>query len=314
MSILLSVLKIIGIILLVLLAVILGVLLLFLFFPFCYGVRGEFEEQNQNEIQGRLTWLFSLMQVRFEAKGKKIRVWFSLFGWKKQLYPEAGEKPKKAKRKKKKKSQDEEDISIQAAEITPTLEENETDASDVFNEEAGDFTSEEENWTGEKEPEENRYTEPDRKKQKKEKSLQKYLPWNIIKSWIGKIRRLLFSLKENFANIKRELSDETNKNAVRHLLKEVKTLLHYIGPRRGKAKLRYSTGDPASTGQLTGVLSMCPIFYRRGVEVLPDFTADKFYIRGRFKINGHIQTFHLLGIAFRLYRDKNIKKLIQKFK
>lgn len=288
MSILLSVLKIIGIILLVLLAVILGVLLLFLFFPFCYGVRGEFEEQNQNEIQGRLTWLFSLMQVRVEAKGKEIRVWLSLFGWKKRLYPETGEKSKKAKRKKKKKSQDEEDISIQAAEITPTLEENET--------------------------EENRYTEPDRKKQKKEKSLQKYLPWNIIKSWIGKIRRLLFSLKENFANIKRELSDETNKNAVRRLLKEIKTLFHHIGPRRGKAKLRYSTGDPASTGQLTGVLSMCPIFYRRGVEVIPDFTADKFYIRGRFKINGHIQTFHLLGIAFRLYRDKNIKKLIQKFK
>lgn len=309
MSILLSVLKIIGIIFGILLAVILGLLLLVLFLPLCYGVRGECEEKN--EIQGKLTWLFSLIQVRFEAKGKDIRVWLSLFGWKKYLYPAPEKKPKKEKKKKKKA---EEEISIQAAEITPALEEGKTepwgDSAD------GEETAvrQEDYLSAREEAEEQQDTETEGKGRKKEKSLQKYLPWNIIKSWIGKIRKFIFSLKKNFANIKRELSDETNKNAVTHILKELKTLLRHIGPRRGKARLRYSTGDPASTGQLTGVFSICPLFYKKGVEVTPDFTADKLYIRGSFRINGHIQMFHLLGIAFRLYRDKNIKKLIQKFK
>lgn len=300
MSILLSVLKIIGIILGILLAVILVLLLLALFFPFCYGIRGEFQEKY--EIQGRLTWLFSLIQVRFAAKGKDICVWLSLFGWKKYLYPLPEEKPKKERRKKKEKT--EEEATIQVAELTPSSEEDKAEPSKDFTDEEGHTT--------EKEAEEQRNTEAKRKK--REKSLQKYLPWNIIKSWIGKIRKLIFSLKENFANIKRELSDETNKKAVSHTLRELKTLLRHIGPRRGRAKLHYSMGDPAPTGQLTGVLSMCPLFYRKGVEVIPDFTADRLYIRGNFKINGHIQMYHFLGIAFRIYRDKNIKKLIQKFK
>lgn len=122
------------------------------------------------------------------------------------------------------------------------------------------------------------------------------------------------SVKENFSNIKNELSDETNKNALTFVLKELKFLLRYISPKKGKAELAYSTGDPALTGQLTGILSILPVMYQRGVSVTPDFTSETFYVRGSFSANGHIQIFRLLGVAYRVYRNKDIKKIIQKFK
>lgn len=307
MSIVLTVLKIIGMILGILLAVLLGILLLLLFLPICYHIRGHLEPE-QNVVSGKVSWFFSIVQVRLEARGKDIRVWLSILGWKKQFYPAAEEgHPKRQKRNKKQdpgktgESDDgEEEVSIQAAELLPEPD----DRTEKKTAETADQTKAAKKTSG-----------ADQIAEKSGgKSLQKYLPWNIIKLWTGKIRKASIRLKENFANIKRELSDETNKNALRHIWQELKRLLHHIGPRRGRADLRYSTGDPATTGQLTGVLSLCPLFYKRGVRVIPDFASDTFYIRGRFQIHGHIQMFYVLGIAWRLYRDKDMKKLIQKFK
>lgn len=105
------------------------------------------------------------------------------------------------------------------------------------------------------------------------------------------------------------------KMQVSHIFKELKTLLHHIGPRRGKAQLSYSTGDPATTGELTGVLSTIASFLiKNAIHVVPDFTSDRFYIQGNFRVNGHFQVFHLLGIFIRVYRDKDLRKLMQKFK
>ncbi len=57
-----------------------------------------------------------------------------------------------------------------------------------------------------------------------------------------------------------------------------------------------------------------PLFYKKGIHVVPDFTSDRFYIQGNFRVNGHFQVFHLLGIFIRVYRDKDLRKLMQKFK
>lgn len=103
----------------------------------------------------------------------------------------------------------------------------------------------------------------------------------MIKTWIQKIKKFILSLKENFSNIKKEVSDETNKNAVSHIFKELKTLLHHIGPRRGKAQLSYSTGDPATTGELTGVLSIMPLFYKKGIPCGSGFYLGQVLYSGK---------------------------------
>lgn len=288
MSIFLSILKVIGIILGILLAVLLALVLLVLFLPVCYRIDGDFQEKS--EMSGYFSWLF-FIRVKFLAEGKKISVWLSILGFKKVLYPAE----EKTVRKPKKEPEDtgilpvdDDSTSIQTAELPSYTATDEPDTATDQSFTDSDFS--------------------------KKKSLPKFHPWHMIKTWIGKMKNFIFSLKENFSNIKKEVSDETNKNAVRHIWKELKTLLHHIGPRRGKAQLSYSTGDPATTGELTGLLSLVPLFYKKGIHVIPDFTSDRFYIRGYFRVNGHIQVFHLLGIFFRVYRDKDLRKLMQKFK
>lgn len=314
MSIFLSILKIIGIILGILLAILLALVLLIVFLPVCYRVEGDFQEKN--EIRGRLSWLF-FIRVKFLAKGKKISVWLSILGFKKVLYPAEEKAARKAKKQRRSKKRTQKHTTPEEQDTVNTGFEDEVEEHDgltVDDDSASIQTAEllsssatDKSYTTADET----FTDSDFSKKK---SLPKFRPWHMIKTWIQKIKKFILSLKENFSNIKKEVSDETNKNAVSHIFKELKTLLHHIGPRRGKAQLSYSTGDPATTGELTGVLSIMPLFYKKGIHVVPDFTSDRFYIQGNFRVNGHFQVFHLLGIFIRVYRDKDLRKLMQKFK
>lgn len=314
MSIFLSILKIIGIILGILLAILLALVLLIVFLPICYRVEGDFQEKN--EIRGRLSWLF-FIRVKFLAEGKKISVWLSILGFKKILYPAEEKAARKAKKQRRAKKRTQKHTTPEEQDTVNTGFEDEVEEHDgltVDDDSASIQTAEllsssatDKSYTTADET----FTDSDFSKKK---SLPKFRPWHMIKTWIPKIKKFILSLKENFSNIKKEVSDETNKNAVSHIFKELKTLLHHIGPRRGKAQLSYSTGDPATTGELTGVLSIMPLFYKKGIHVVPDFTSDRFYIQGNFRVNGHFQVFHLLGIFIRVYRDKDLRKLMQKFK
>lgn len=314
MSIFLSILKIIGIILGILLAILLALVLLIVFLPICYRVEGDFQEKN--EIRGRLSWLF-FIRVKFLAEGKKISVWLSILGFKKVLYPAEEKAARKAKKQRRSKKRTQKHTTPEEQDTVNTVFEDEVEEHDgltVDDDSASIQTAEllsssatDKSYTTADET----FTDSDFSKKK---SLPKFRPWHMIKTWIQKIKKFILSLKENFSNIKKEVSDETNKNAVSHIFKELKTLLHHIGPRRGKAQLSYSTGDPATTGELTGVLSIMPLFYKKGIHVVPDFTSDRFYIQGNFRVNGHFQVFHLLGIFIRVYRDKDLRKLMQKFK
>ena len=313
MSIFLSILKIIGSYP-VLLAILLALVLLIVFLPICYRVEGDFQEKN--EIHGRLSWLF-FIRVKFLAKGKKISVWLSILGFKKVLYPAEEKAARKAKKQRRSKKRTQKHTTPEEQDTVNTGFEDEVEEHDgltVDDDSASIQTAEllsssatDKSYTTADET----FTDSDFSKKK---SLPKFRPWHMIKTWIQKIKKFILSLKENFSNIKKEVSDETNKNAVSHIFKELKTLLHHIGPRRGKAQLSYSTGDPATTGELTGVLSIMPLFYKKGIHVVPDFTSDRFYIQGNFRVNGHFQVFHLLGIFIRVYRDKDLRKLMQKFK
>jgi len=283
MSIFLSILKVIGIILLILFAVVLGLFLLVLFFPVTYKIQGKIADENH--IGGKVSWLFSLISIRVEIRNKDIRVWLRIAGIKKNILPKEEKKTNsKVKVKDEPIENQEEELVIQATQLDKEA-----------------FHSKEESI-------------PKPKRKRRKKSLQKYLPWNIIKEWIAKIKKIIFSIKKNFSNIKKSFLDETNKNAVKKLWRELKFLLRHIGLRRGQVNLKYCTGDPSLTGKITGGLSIMPFMYKKGISVIPDFVTEHPYVKGTFRIKGHLQMFHFIGTAIRVYKDKDIKKLISKFK
>ena len=120
--------------------------------------------------------------------------------------------------------------------------------------------------------------------------------------------------KDWLSILKREISDERNQSAVRKFFEELLYLLSKINPKYCKADISFATGDPALTGEVTGALSLIPLFYQKRVHVYPDFTSDEFYIRGNLMVKGHMALFHLLRSGIHILRDKNIKRLWYKIR
>ncbi len=130
------------------------------------------------------------------------------------------------------------------------------------------------------------------------------------KNLIEKIKKLPTLLSK----IHTEVLDPHNKEAVKHMIAEVKGIMSHYKPRRIRTNLVFSTGDPSTTGKLIGGLSLVPLIYEKGNRIVPDFTADKAYIEGKFKITGHVILFFALAAAVRLIMDRNIRRLIKHVK
>lgn len=117
-----------------------------------------------------------------------------------------------------------------------------------------------------------------------------------------------------FSYWKEIIRDEKNLQALSHLRHEILRFLSCLKPKAAQAEVSYCTGDPAVTGQLTGALSMMPVFYYKNVHVYPDFASECAYVRGTFFIKGHTGLFPVVCILIRLFRDPNLQRLYHKIR
>lgn len=117
-----------------------------------------------------------------------------------------------------------------------------------------------------------------------------------------------------FETLKREFTDMRNRMAVSHIWKEFKYLLSHLKPKYVKGDISFSTGDPAATGEVTGMLSLLPVIYQYDARIYPDFLSEDIYIRGTLAFKGQIALWHISCCLIRLIRDKNMKRLVQKFR
>lgn len=111
-----------------------------------------------------------------------------------------------------------------------------------------------------------------------------------------------------------ELTDEHNRRAFLHVLREVKSLLHHIGPRRVQGDVAFSLGDPANTGYLTAVLSVCPFAYGKKCSIEPDFVTEDLYLKGWLDVRGHVCLIHAAASGMRLLFDSDIRRMIKKLR
>lgn len=112
----------------------------------------------------------------------------------------------------------------------------------------------------------------------------------------------------------KELQDQHNKEALKHIFSELSNLRRLLWPKRMRADLMISLGDPARTGELLAVLSFVPFLYQKGVRILPDFTADKAYAKGTFSLNGHFMLASLVVMGIRILKDKKVRRLIKRIR
>ncbi|NBH12794.1 hypothetical protein D3Z36_00985 [Lachnospiraceae bacterium] len=293
MEILLLILKIIG----VLLAVIFLLLLTALAVPVRYGIRME----AQDDITGTaaFSWFCRLLSLNIAYKEKQTAFRLRILGIPVSLGKE--KKKRSAKRRKRKKGR-KENGSAKSAVLDAPKE----DEAPVLE------TAKMEKLPGSEKPKEKRTG----RKRKRAKGWRKKLRESIetLRQWIADMKDRTVTGKEKFQNIKKLISEETNKKAILHLLQELKFLTRHYAPRKASGELDFAIGDPGRTGQVLGLFSFVPFWSRYRIHVIPDFQADSFYVRGRLQIKGRIRAWHVLWSAFRLIKDKNIRALTTSFR
>jgi len=302
-QILLLILKILGITVLAVLGTALLLLALVLFVPVFYRVR-IIHNPEKTQVKARVSFLFPLLLATVEYFKKlsyKVRVFgIALIDSEKPKKdkPKKEKKPKKQKEKKQKKKQ--ENMPEPEHEELPELLQQEEQKPELLPEA--------------NEPEEKEEPE-DAKEQKKEK-----------KGFIDKIRSKIKKIRETISNIinkikrlfrqkeevQRILAKPETKAALRFAWDKLKRLLKHVLPRKVKGYAAFGTEDPATTGQILGMLSVLYAGTGELLNIRPNFTEKQ--LECDVELIGRIQVFTLLVIAVKVFLNQELKQLLTEVK
>lgn len=144
--------------------------------------------------------------------------------------------------------------------------------------------------------------------------------FNKLKSIIHKIKKNKFRFFSLCGKIKKAyhkagdlkdfLSDEKTKEAFSFVKAEFFILLKHIRPRKVKGFLHFGFDDPAYTGQVLGIIYMITKGTNKNVQINPDF--ENTVLEGDLHIKGRVQGYALLLIAYKLYKNDNLKFVLEK--
>lgn len=300
MTVVLLILKIIGIILAALLGIVgLGILLV-LFCPFRYRIWGSYHEKP--DISIRVAWLMCIFQFRMDITDTQ-QMYLRILGFRKNLSREE-EETNESEESSGLEEESETTNTVENAFDKKRIETNRSDAATV-EENSGeeDFRNKEDS----KDSIETKSTDVSRKTPEKKISISQ----KVKRIW-EKIKRALFNIKETAVKIKKLYMDPRNKLAFTKLKQSVAKFFRVLHPKKFQLKLKFSTGSPDTTGQLLGVIAMFPIGYRNGWNIVPDFTADAFYADAEFDVRGRVLGISLIKLACSIILDKNCKRLYNK--
>lgn len=153
--------------------------------------------------------------------------------------------------------------------------------------------------------------EKEKKKSNNKKSTTK-------KSFIDIIKEKKESLTGKYEEIRKKLSDINKKKdsltkiyhskkfemAKADVIKYIKSLLNAIKPKHIEGNIHFGMDDPATTGEILGGLSLILPLYDSYITINPDF--EKKVIEGILKGNGTIYLWSIVKIAIKVIFNKNL--------
>lgn len=327
MSVLLLILKIIGIVLLVVLALLVLIIIALLFVPFAYRVKGSYH--GKLDLTASIYGLCYLAGggIMVSDSGKKI--YLRIFGIRKFL--SSGNKPDKSG------NTDQYDETMQDCEKTDDSNEQIPakkaldESKNVMDIQADPNDSEETQSVGFAQDalpevtvqEDTDETVGEKKRFRGVRAIKGKFRCCIhaVRGWIIKVKEVWRTFVQAVRNIgqtmrrlQRLMQSERTKRAFTKLKASLWKLLHILMPRRLKLDLEFSTGSPDTTAQLLGILAMFPVGYQNRWNVHPDFTADNAYADAEFDAKGRILGFSLLKLILGLVLDKDCQKLYNYFR
>lgn len=304
MTVILLILKLIGILLLSVLVLGLLVLLLVLFVPVRYRGFGSYHKELRLTL--RVSWLLHLFTFGVDMLPEQNTMYVRIFGIKKILT--------KADNIEEFEDTIEELADQEAEDFSEDVKQEAEAFSETAVKEEQEHTSETKKASSEKTQ---ASSSNDTVSDQEERSgfIRKCSElWNRIKNTCRQLKQMLVRIKDTVSRIQRLASDERNQKAIHLIGNQVFRLLKCIMPRRLKLNLTYSTGSPDTTGELLGVLALFPIGYTQRWNIMPDFTADEFYVDADFDVKGRIFFFQILKCSLTVLLDKNCRRLYNKLR
>lgn len=323
LHIILAILKIVGILLAVLLLLVLLVVCSVLFVPLRYRVSAAKDAEGVR-AQGRVSWLLRAVSATVELHdgkpGLKVRILF----FKKNFLPDQGQPPDEKRKKRRKKAQKKppkrQDKAVKTERKVPEkLQKGQTAAEPGKSSVPPKITEEdflestEENTKEEK---------PDTKEEKPEKRGGKLRAlWNRIKELWEKLMAVPQKLRqftERGRAAFQKISDWVSflfsdmvKAVICRFKQHLLYLWRHLKPDRIRGELRYGFDDPSLTGQLTGLLYILLPVGCYEIRLQPDFENTLY--EGELHIKGHIRLCHLAIVGWKVFRDKEFRKILKKF-
>ncbi len=314
-QVILTILKILGIIILSLLGIIIALLLLVLFVPIRYNIKGTVD--SDYNIKAKVTWLLSIVYIGINMNkeggmNKTIRIFgIPLKGGK------GGKKAKKTKKDKKGKK-----VSVDNTEEQPQVQIESADAltddstnvnsvvSDTTVETKEDILTDKEEATADESDDTVDTKKAKKKKAKKDKKEKKSLKTKLkeFKDKCIKIKQKLQKLCSDAKYWIEFINEESTKRCLTMLLGQIKDLLLKIIPKKHKIYLKYGSGDPASTGKITGYAAVAQTMFNLNLTFEPDF--DNKVIESKFYFKGHLRIISLLIIAIKIYKNKDFRVVL----
>lgn len=332
-QILLLIVKILGMLLLSLLALCLLLLSLVLFVPIRYSGKGSSFQQLQGKIT--VSWLLHLVHVSVSIRREQV-IWIlrvcgiPIKSNRGKAHKEGDKESNKSKKHSKEKRPkgtillDGED-EISTEEALPLKEadglqnvETHTLDKDLISSDQEPISLDKESiiLKSPEQEEENPFTRENKEASDEKKArsvLEKIQNW--FRQVAGKVKGFwekLWRFKENLSSFIEWWRQEATQLAFTHCKEELWRFLKHIIPRSYNVDLRFGTGDPASTGQILGVLGILYPVTKGRLQVTPEFQEK--VLQGVFVCKGRIHVFKLLAIAWRVYRDKNVREAYNTWK
>lgn len=311
MTVILMILRIVGIALLVILGLLLAVVLAVLFVPVRYRADGSFHEELT--ASARVTWLLHLLSARIIFE-KELNVKAFICGI--QIYPRAARIKKQSCPQGHSGSEGQEDTRAGMTGKRPENGETVKPAEAVkFTEPVTPLEP-----AGDSKEKAAAFEEADRETfgaegRTKQKGFSAGNMTDRLKRLVQKlqdrlrdIRSTLRGLYERLSYYKSIWDREETQRAFRLASAQLSKTMRHVLPRRTDVYAVIGTGDPASTGQILAAQGMLYPWLGDKVHIVPDFEEEHF--EGEFHLRGHIRAGVLGFYVLRLMFDRDVRHFI----
>lgn len=314
LHILLTILKVIGIIILVLISLVILIIAAILFVPIRYSIDAIYDSKVKNlDFKIKITYLLHLISVKYIYKDDGLSI--KIFGIKTHFF----DKETKAMEEKINKE------TKMFEKMSSEIKDNMTEMPDVY--EQLKKIDEERDRLAENVNKKEENIENNNKDNDTEENTEEFIKvekQNIFSRIYSKIKAIIIKIKyrfikfcdtikkicKNVNDLKEFISDDNTKEAFGFLKKEALILLKHIRPRRIKGYVHFGFDDPSYTGNLLGLIYMILRGSPKEFRINPDFENKVF--DGEIHAKGRVQCYLLLIIGIRLYKNDNLKLLLER--